>query len=339
MNQAALNLLEGADIQFRRENRLDIALVKNLPIALIFLPAADIPTFIGEGQVDLGITGWDQVQEHDAGLRALHRARRFSGEITPEEETEKVSRGSGCETILDLGFGGCKLQVQVPEKGSYSEPKDLIGKNIGTSFVHLARRYFANLELEQDAARETPIGAPTGFNGKLRTKIVELSGSVEAACALGVADGIVDLVGRFIPINPRWPWLGDLTLTTAESGETMKAAGLKPIDTVVESTAILIKSRKPSNPDLVDLIAARIRGVITAQRYVLCQYNVERTGLAAASKIAPGKRAPTVTSLEEEGWVAVSVMVEKKKIAPIMDELSKIGATDILVLDIANTRS
>lgn len=119
----------------------------------------------------------------------------------------------------------------------------------------------------------------------------------------------------------------------------MKAAGLKPIDTVTESTAILIKSRKPSNLDLVDLIAARIRGVITAQQYVLCQYNVERSELLAATKIAPGKRAPTVTSLEEDGWVAVSVMVEKKKIAPIMDELSKIGATDILVLDIANTRS
>lgn len=124
-----------------------------------------------------------------------------------------------------------------------------------------------------------------------------------------------------------------------ESGETMKAAGLKPIDTVVESTAILIKSQKPSNPALVDLIAARIRGVITAQRYVLCQYNVERSGLAAATKIAPGKRAPTVTSLEEDGWVAVSVMVEKKKIAPIMDELTKVGATDIFVLNIANTRS
>jgi ATP phosphoribosyltransferase len=68
LNQAALNLLEGADIQFRRENRLDIALVKNLAIALVFLPAADIPTFVGEGKVDLGITGWDQVQEHDAGV-------------------------------------------------------------------------------------------------------------------------------------------------------------------------------------------------------------------------------------------------------------------------------
>ncbi|KAI0600251.1 hypothetical protein F4775DRAFT_546925 [Biscogniauxia sp. FL1348] len=318
LNQATLNLLEGADIQFRRENRLDIALVKNLPIALIFLPAADIPTFVGEGQVDLGITGWDQVKEHDAGVRALHRARRFSGEITPEEETEHTSRGSGCEMIMDLGFGGCKLQVQVPEKGAYSTPKDLIGKNIGTSFVHLAQRYFANLELEADSTKDQTDTPPAKFSNKLRTTIVELSGSVEAACALGVADGIVDLV---------------------ESGETMKAAGLKPIDTVVESSAILIKSRKPSNPELVDLIASRIRGVITAQRYVLCQYNVERSLLAEAVKIAPGKRAPTVTTLDEDGWVAVSVMVEKKKIAPIMDQLTKVGACDILVLDIANTRS
>lgn len=310
--------------------------MKNLPIALIFLPAADIPTFVGEGQVDLGITGWDQVQEHDAGVRALFRARRFSGEITPEEETERNSRGSGCETVLDLGFGGCKLQVQVPEKGDYNSPKDLIGKNIGTSFVHLAQKYFANLELEEDVAQEGANAPPVKFTSKLRTKIIELSGSVEAACALGVADGIVDLVGEFAIFITLGLAHG---LIMAESGETMKAAGLKPIDTVIESTAILIKSRKPSNPELVDLIAARIRGVITAQKYVLCQYNVERSGLVAATNIAPGKRAPTVTSLEEDGWVAVSVMVEKKKIAPIMDELSKVGATDILVLDIANTRT
>lgn len=194
MNQAALNLLEGADIQFRREHRLDIALVKNLPIALIFLPAADIPTFVGEGQVDLGITGLDQVQEHDAGVRALSRARKLSGEITPEQEEAQSTGGSGCETIMDLGFGGCKLQVQVPVKGSYETPKDLIGKNIGTSFVHLTRRYFASLELEADAAKDEPTIQP-GI--KLRTNIIELSGSVEAACALGVADGIVDLVGKF----------------------------------------------------------------------------------------------------------------------------------------------
>jgi ATP phosphoribosyltransferase len=119
----------------------------------------------------------------------------------------------------------------------------------------------------------------------------------------------------------------------------MKAAGLKAIDTVVESSAILIKSRNPSNPDVVELIASRIRGVITAQKYVLCQYNIERASLDKAKTITPGKRAPTVTSLEEEGWVAVSSMVEKKKIAPVMDELTKVGATDILVLDIHNSRT
>lgn len=167
-----------------------------MSIALIFLPAADIPTFVGEGQVDLGITGWDQVQEHDAGVRALYRARRFSGEISPEEEVAHNGRGSGCETVLDLGFGGCKLQVQVPEKGIYNSPKDLVGKNIGTSFVHLAQKYFANLEAEVDLEQMQADEQPAGFTRKLQTKIIELSGSVEAACALGVADGIVDLVGK-----------------------------------------------------------------------------------------------------------------------------------------------
>ncbi|KAK4101718.1 HisG-domain-containing protein [Parathielavia hyrcaniae] len=311
--QASLNLLEGADIQFKRENRLDIALVKNLPIALVFLPAADIPTFVGEGRVDLGITGYDQVQEHDAGVRALARVRRMSNEWDPARAAASA-KPQGCETVMDLGFGSCRLQVQAPAKGDYAEGKDLIGKNIGTSFVHLAHEYFARLELEQEGVTD-----PARVEGrKLRTKIIELSGSVEAACALGVADGIVDLV---------------------ESGETMKAAGLKAIDTVVETSAILIKSKAPSNPGLVELIASRLRGVITAQRYVLCQYNVPRAKLAEATKVTPGKRAATVTSLDEEGWVAVSAMVEKKRIAPVMDELVNVGAEDILVLDIHNTRS
>lgn len=119
----------------------------------------------------------------------------------------------------------------------------------------------------------------------------------------------------------------------------MKAAGLKAIDTVVESSAILIKSKAPSNPEMVELIASRIGGVITAQKYVLCQYNVPRVKLDQATKITPGKRAATVTSLDEEGWVAVSSMVETKRIAVVMDELVKVGAEDILVLDIQNTRS
>lgn len=182
LNQAALNLLEGADIQFRRENRLDIALVKNLPIALIFLPAADIPTFVGQGRVDLGITGWDQVQEHNAIVRssALQRGQAHNS--------------GGCDMVMDLGFGACKLQVQVSEKGAYASGEDLIGRTIGTSFVGLTADYFAKLEAK--AAGESEFSNATAGTRPLKTQIVELSGSVEAACALGVADGIVDLVGE-----------------------------------------------------------------------------------------------------------------------------------------------
>lgn len=182
-----MNLLEGADIQFRRENRLDIALVKNMPMALVFLPAADIPTFVGEGRVSLGITGRDVCSEHDTGVASEQRERLRSGESTPTEKTPE----QGIVEILDLEFGACKLQVQVPEKGPYHDSSDLIGKNIGTSFVHLAEQFFADLELAAGHSTTRP-------NKKtMKTKIIELSGSVEAACALGVADGIVDLVGVY----------------------------------------------------------------------------------------------------------------------------------------------
>ena len=119
----------------------------------------------------------------------------------------------------------------------------------------------------------------------------------------------------------------------------MRAAGLKAISTVIESTAILIKSKRPSDPKLVNLIASRIRGVITAQKYVLCTYNIDRATLEAASKITPGKRAPTINSLEEEGWVAVSSMVERKNVALVMDELESIGAKDILITKLENSRT
>ena len=74
----------------------------------------------------------------------------------------------------------------------------------------------------------------------------------------------------------------------------MRAAGLKAIATVVDSTAVLIRSKHPSDPKLVNIIAQRIKGVITAQKYVLCSYNVDRKNLEKVSKITPGKRAPTL---------------------------------------------
>ncbi|KAK0947454.1 ATP phosphoribosyltransferase (ATP-PRTase) (ATP-PRT) [Friedmanniomyces endolithicus] len=296
LKEKALSLLDGSDVQFNRSDRSDIAFSNNTPVALVFLPAADIPAFVGRGKGALGITGSDCILEY--------------------ESKEPPTATSGVEQILDLGFGRCKLQVQVPEKGEVERPEQLVGKTIATSFDGLSRKYFRELERKVGGGEQVN-GSAEGGEGKLRTNILHLSGSVEAAYSLGMADAVVDLV---------------------ESGLTMRVAGLKPIATVLESSAVLIRSKHPSDPKWVDLLTDRIRGVITAQRYVLCTYNVERRLLDQVHKITPGKRAPTINNLEEEGWVAVQAMVESDRAAVAMDELKAAGAQDILIIKLENTR-
>lgn len=256
-----------------------------MPIALVFLPAADIPVFVGEGNCDLGITGLDQIMEADMY--------------------------DSIEDLLDLNFGMCKLQVQVPESGPYQTPESLIGKRIVLSFTKLAGDYFSKLEADH-----------SGSSGERETPLRYVGGSVEASCALGVADAIVDLV---------------------ELGETMRAAGLKAIDTVLLTLAHLIASKHTQFPEMVATIKSRFDGVLAAKRYVLCTYNAPRTILQKVLTITPGRRAATVSTLdkkvpEDEDWVAISVMVEKKKIGEVMDELKRAGASDVLVMSIENCR-
>jgi len=118
----------------------------------VFLPAADIPRFVGEGNVDMGITGQDMVAEAD-----------MNGLVTE---------------VLELGFGKCKLQVQVPERSGINDVEGLVGKKIATSFEVLAGRYFGELDKS------------VGSDSTKKTVVEYIGGSVEAACALGVADGI-----------------------------------------------------------------------------------------------------------------------------------------------------
>jgi ATP phosphoribosyltransferase len=123
----------------------------------VFLPASDIPSFVGKGNVDLGITGHDVILE--ASMQDL------------------------VVETLKLGFGKCALQVQVPEAGPYQTIEQLAGKRVVTSFEVLAGKHFAALDER------------LGLQDGSRTQIEYVGGSVEAACALGLADGIVDLVG------------------------------------------------------------------------------------------------------------------------------------------------
>jgi len=281
----SLEMLEGADIQFTRSHRLDVCLVQNHPIALLFLPASDISRFVAHGNVDMGITGRDTILE---------------------SRTQ-----DGVTELLSLGFGTCKLQVRAPEKGQVRSIEDLAGKRIVSSYTTLARDHFRKLDERLGLV---------ALGEEHCTKVEYVGGSVEAACALGLADGIVDLV---------------------ESGETMRAAGLKAIDTVMTTEAVLIKSSTPKPPDLnrlMNKIASRIAGFVASNKYVICQYNVPRELLPIVTKITPGRRAPTISSIEDDGWVAVSAMVEKKILANVMDELVEAGAEDTFVVALQNCR-
>jgi ATP phosphoribosyltransferase len=126
-----------------------------------------------------------------------------------------------------------------------------------------------------------------------------------------------------------------------ESGETMRACGLHPIATLLSSQAVLISSKEAharSNTELIKLITRRIRGVIAASRYVLVTYNVDKPILAQAMKITPGRRAATVMPLDASTWSAVSAMVLRSDVASICDQLETVGASDILVMQLANCR-
>ena len=106
---------------------------------------------------------------------------------------------------------------------------------------------------------------------------------------------------------------------------------------ILSTQAILISNPHAEHGDLVVLIKRRIEGYITATKYVMIVYNISEELLEKAVQITPGKRSPTVTTLDDGKSKAVSSLVLKKEVNDKMDALHEVGATDILVLNIANS--
>ncbi len=146
--------------------------------------------------------------------------------------------------------------------------------------------------------------------------LVPLDGAVESAVRLGVADAIADVV---------------------ETGTTLRQAGLEVFGpAILESEAVLIGA--PVEADGLDTLLRRLRGVLVARRYVLIDYDLQASLLERAVAIAPGIESPTISPLRDPEWVAVRVMVPRKTVNQVMDELYAIGARAILVTPIHNAR-
>ncbi len=198
------------------------------------------------------------------------------------------------EIITKLGYGSCRLTAAVPKISDIMTLDDLAGARIATSHPVTTQRFFEE--------RSIPITT------------VSLSGSVEVAPKLDIADAIVDLVS---------------------SGSTMLINGLRPIANVLESEAVLVGRPGASLQNgTVAQIILTIQSVVAARtkRYVMM--NAPAAAVASIEAIIPGFAAPTVIPLAHDHMVAIHSVVDSARLGSVLPELKDAGATGILVLPI-----
>jgi len=171
---------------------------------------------------------------------------------------------------------------------------DIEGKRVATAYPGLVEKKLSDLGI--------------------KASVVRLDGAVESSVRLGVADLIADVVS---------------------TGNTLKQAGLAIFgEPILTSEAIVIKRSGTPRAAGLDILVARLQGVVTARQYVLLDYDVSVASVDAACAITPGLESPTISPLQKADWVAVRAMVLRKDTNRLMDELWALGARGILVTDI-----
>ncbi|MCU0411535.1 MAG: ATP phosphoribosyltransferase [Bacteroidetes bacterium] len=199
--------------------------------------------------------------------------------------------------LLPLGFGRCRLMISVPQRSTIRATRDLKRKRIGTTYPGILQRFLT----EQ------------GVNAE----IIKLSGSVELAPTLDVADAICDIVS---------------------TGSTARMNGLRPLLTVLESEAVLIANRrslqeKAKKADIERLLI-RARGYLEARGKRYLMMNAPAKAVPHLKRIIPSLKSPTVVPLADSGMVAVHSVVAEDVFWDVMENLKKAGASDIIVTPI-----
>ncbi|AOC96867.1 ATP phosphoribosyltransferase [Flavobacterium sp. GN10] len=206
-----------------------------------------------------------------------------------------VEKGKGIEVVQKLGFSKCKVSVAVPKTFEYNSVQDLANLRIATSYPNTVTEYFNKFGLTVD--------------------IHQISGSVEIAPNIGLADAIVDIVS---------------------SGSTLFKNNLKEVEVILKSEAVLAVSPKVS-PEIqkhIDTLKFRIQAVLRARNSKYILMNVPNDKIEAVGKILPVLRSLTVLPLAQEGWSSVHSVIDKDTFWDVIDQLKEVGAEGILVCPI-----
>jgi ATP phosphoribosyltransferase len=211
------------------------------------------------------------------------------GENVLAENPKKV------EIVEKLGFGRCRLSIAVPKVFEYGDVNDFAGRRIATSYPKILGEFLAKHKVTAD--------------------IHQISGSVEIAPSIGLADAVCDLVS---------------------SGSTLFSNGLREVETVMNSEAVLI-SRMGLDGSVAELLAKllfRIRSVQAASQNKYILLNAPKGNVPEISAVLPGMRSPTIVPLAEPGWVSVHSVISEHDFWDRVDSLKSAGAEGILVLSI-----
>ena len=210
-------------------------------------------------------------------------------------ENVLIEKGKDLEVIENLGFSKCRVSIAIPKNSNYNTLEDLQGKRIATSYPNTINQFLSDKGIEAE--------------------LHVISGSVEIAPNIGLADAICDIIS---------------------SGSTLFKNNLKEVEVLLKSEAVLTIAPNLSTEkkELLSKLQFRLKSVLRARdsRYVLM--NAPNEKITSIANILPGMRSPTVLPLAEAGWSSIHTVINKEKFWEIIDELKSAGAEGILVCPI-----
>lgn len=197
--------------------------------------------------------------------------------------------------VEELGFGKCRLSLAIPKEENYTGIAFFEGKKIATSYPNILRKHF-NRE---------------GIN----VEIEEISGSVEIATGIGLADGIFDIVS---------------------TGSTLLMNGLSEVETIAKSEAVLIANSSlcKEKEILLESMLFRIRAYKKGLGSKYIVLNAPNTSISKICTILPGMKSPSIFPLAEKGWSSIHSVVQEDEFWEVIDTLKEVDAEGILVMNI-----